>query len=249
MSIPSFPPRPEDILKSDSAGIPGAAEIRNVVKLSQAAYDALPVKDTRTIYVIKDSGEVPALGSGAVLSVNGQTGAVTISAGVSSVNGLTGDVSLNFSSPGHTHTAGEVGLPAISVGALTTTVGASSSEYYEYGLTVSLPSAGAYDVRVVLVGASTSTASGGALVAINGNSYVGSSTPSGYAQYGGPDLVGNTAQAMTASTSGALSAAFVYATSGAATLAVRLNSASPPDAAHLVPGSHIIAIRCGDGPS
>lgn len=233
MSIPSFPPRPEDILKSDSAGIPGAVEIRNVVKLSQAAYDALPVKDTRTIYVIKDSGEVPALGSGAVLSVNGQTG----------------DVSLNFSSPGHTHTAGEVGLPAISVGALTTTVGASSSEYFEWGLAVSLPSAGAYDVRVVLVGASTSATSGGALVAINGSSYAGSSPPSGYVLYGGADLVGNTAQAMSASTVSALSSSFVYATSAAATLAVRLNSASPPDSAHLVPGSHIIAIRCGDGPS
>lgn len=245
MSIPSFPPRSEDTLKSDSAGIPGATEIKNLVNISQASYDALAKKDSSTLYVVKGPGALVA----GVASVNGQTGAVTVSAGVSSVNGQTGDVNLNFSSPGHTHTAGEVGLPSISVGALTSTVGASSSEYYDYGLTVSLPSAGAYDVRVVLVGASTSTASGGALVAINGNSYVGSSPPSGYAQYGGPDLVGNTAQAMTASTSGALSAAFVYATSGAATLAVRLNSASPPDAAHLVPGSHIIAIRCGDGPS
>lgn len=200
------------------------------------------------LYYRKPNGTLGTLVTG-VSSVNGQTGAVTISAGVSSVNGLTGAVNLSFSSPGHTHTAGEVGLPSISVGALTSTVGASSSEYYDWGLSVSLPSAGVYDVRVVLVGASTSAASGGALVAINGSSYVGSAVPSGYALYGGVDLVGNTAQAMTASTAGALTAAFVYATSEAATLAVLLNSASPPDSAHLVPGSHMIAIRCGDGPS
>ena len=34
MSIPSFPPRAEDTLKSDSAGIPGAVEIRNMVSVS-----------------------------------------------------------------------------------------------------------------------------------------------------------------------------------------------------------------------
>ena len=52
MSIPSFPTRPEDTLRSDSAGIPGAVEIRNVVTISQAAYDALAVKDPQTLYVI-----------------------------------------------------------------------------------------------------------------------------------------------------------------------------------------------------
>lgn len=52
MSIPSFPPRPEDTLRSDSAGIPGAVEIRNVVTISQAAYDALAVKDSQTLYII-----------------------------------------------------------------------------------------------------------------------------------------------------------------------------------------------------
>jgi hypothetical protein len=245
MSIPSFPPRPEDTLRSDSAGIAGATEIKNLVNISQASYDALAKKDSSTLYVVKGAGALVA----GVASVNGQTGAVTVNAGVSSVNGQTGNVSLSFSSPGHTHTAGEVGLPSISVGALTSTVGASSSEYYEYGLTVNLPSAGAYDVRVVLVGASTSLASGGALVAINGSSYVGSAPPAGYALYGGAELVGNTAQAMVASTTSALSSSFVYATSAAASLAVKLNTANPPDAAHLVPGSHIIAIRCGDGPS
>jgi hypothetical protein len=245
MSIPSFPPRSEDTLKSDSAGIPGATEIKNLVNISQASYDALAVKDSSTLYVVKGAGALVA----GVASVNGQTGAVTVSAGVSSVNGQTGNVSLSFSSPGHTHTAGEVGLPSISVGALTSTVGASSSDYYEYGLSVNLPSAGAWDVRVVLVGASTSLSSGGALVAINGSSYVGSTTPSGYALYGGPDLVGNTAQAMSNSTASALSSSFIYATSAAATLAVKLNTANPPDNAHLVPGSHIVAIRCGDGPS
>jgi len=229
MSIPSFPPRPEDTLKSDSAGITGATEIKNLLNISQASYDALAKKDSSTLYVVKGAGALVA--------------------GVSSVNGQTGNVNLSFSSPGHTHTAGEVGLPSISVGALTSTVGASSSEYYEYGLTVNLPSAGAYDVRVVLVGASTSLSSGGALVAINGSSYVGSTTPAGYALYGGAELVGNTAQAMVASTTSALSSSFVYATSAAASLAVKLNTANPPDAAHLVPGSHIIAIRCGDGPS
>lgn len=245
MTVPSFPPRSEDTLKSDSAGIPGATEIKNLVNISQASYDALAIKDPGTLYVVKGAGALVA----GVASVNGQTGAVTVSAGVSSVNGQTGNVSLSFSSPGHTHTAGEVGLPSISVGALTSTVGASSSDYYEYGLTVNLPSAGAYDVRVVLVGASTSPSSGGALVAINGSSYVGSTPPSGYALYGGAELVGNTAQAMAAATASALSSSFVYATSAAATLAVKLNTANPPDAAHLVPGSHIIAIRCGDGPS
>jgi len=209
---------------------PGATGFKKIIALTQAAYDALAVKDSQTLYVVK--------GSGPLIS------------GVASVNGQTGDVSLSYSSPGHTHTAGEVGLPSISVGAITTTQGASSSDYYEVqGMSVNLSSPGAYDVRVVLVGASTSAVSGGALVAINGASYVGSTTPTGYALYGGAELVGNTAQAMSASTSGAVSAAFVYATSAAATLAVRFNSASPPDNAHLVPGSHIIAIRCGDGPS
>ena len=52
MSIPSFPPRAEDTLKSDSAGIAGAVEIRNIVTISQAAYDALAVKDASTLYVI-----------------------------------------------------------------------------------------------------------------------------------------------------------------------------------------------------
>lgn len=229
MSTPSFPPRPEDTLKSDSAGIPGATEVKNLVNISQASYNALAKKDSSTLYVVK--------GAGALI------------AGVASVNGQTGDVALSFAAPSHTHTAAEVGLPSISVGALTSTVGASSYDYYDSGLSVSLPSAGAYDVRVVLVGASTSATSGGALLTINGSSHVGSYPPSGYALYGGVDLVGNTAQAMSASTSGALTAAFVYATSAAATIAVKLNTANPPDAAHLVPGSHIIAIRCGDGPS
>lgn len=52
MSVPSFPPRPEDTLKSDSAGITGAVEIRNIVTISQAAYDALAVKDSQTLYII-----------------------------------------------------------------------------------------------------------------------------------------------------------------------------------------------------
>ena len=52
MPIPSFPVRAEDALKSDSAGIAGANEIRNVVTISQAAYDALAVKDPDTLYVI-----------------------------------------------------------------------------------------------------------------------------------------------------------------------------------------------------
>lgn len=52
MSIPSFPPRPEDTLLSDSAGIAGATQIRNVVAISQAAYDALAVKDSATLYII-----------------------------------------------------------------------------------------------------------------------------------------------------------------------------------------------------
>lgn len=52
MSIPSFPPRAEDTLKSDSAGIPGATQITNVVAISQADYDALTKKDATTLYVI-----------------------------------------------------------------------------------------------------------------------------------------------------------------------------------------------------
>jgi hypothetical protein len=52
MPIPSFPPRAEDTLKSDSAGIPGAAEVRNVVTIPQAGYDALAVKDAKTLYIV-----------------------------------------------------------------------------------------------------------------------------------------------------------------------------------------------------
>lgn len=227
MSIPSFPPRPEDTLKSDSAGIPGATEVKNLVNISQASYNALAKKDSNTLYVVK--------GAGALI------------AGVASVNGQTGDVTLSFSSPGHTHTASEVGMPSIVIGALTTTHGASSSDYYDVpSLSLNLTQSGVWDVRVVLVGASTSASSGGAYVTLNGTSYVGSTAPVGYASYGGSDLVGNTAQAASASASGAISASFVYATTVASTLAVRLNTANPPDNAHLVPGSHVIAIRCGD---
>jgi hypothetical protein len=52
MPIPSFPVRPEDTIRSDSAGIPGAVEVRNIVTLAQAAYDALAVKDPRTLYIV-----------------------------------------------------------------------------------------------------------------------------------------------------------------------------------------------------
>ena len=55
MSIPSFPARPEDTLKSDSAGIPGAVEVRNIVTLTQAAYDALEAKDAATLYIVTAS--------------------------------------------------------------------------------------------------------------------------------------------------------------------------------------------------
>jgi hypothetical protein len=57
MPIPSFPVRPEDTLRSDSAGIPGAVEVRNIVTLAQAAYDALAVKDPRTVYVVTPDPE------------------------------------------------------------------------------------------------------------------------------------------------------------------------------------------------
>lgn len=52
MPIPSFPVRPEDTLRSDAAGIPGATEVRNIVTLSEDAYDSLAVKDPRTVYVV-----------------------------------------------------------------------------------------------------------------------------------------------------------------------------------------------------
>jgi len=52
MTIPSFPVRPEDTLRSDSAGVAGATEIKNVVAISQANYDALASKDPNTLYVI-----------------------------------------------------------------------------------------------------------------------------------------------------------------------------------------------------
>lgn len=181
---------------------------------------------------------------------NGTLG--TLIAGVSSVNGKTGAVTLTYSDVaaaplGHTHTASEVGMPSIVIGALTTTYGASSSDYYDVpSLSLNLTQSGVWDVRVVLVGASTSASSGGAYVTLNGTSYVGSTTPVGYASYGGSDLVGNTAQAASANASGAISASFVYATTVASTLAVRLNTANQPDNAHIVPGSHVIAIRCGD---
>lgn len=57
MPIPSFPTRPEDTLRSDSAGIPGAVEIRNVVTIAQAAYDALAVKDATTLYIVTPDPE------------------------------------------------------------------------------------------------------------------------------------------------------------------------------------------------
>jgi hypothetical protein len=57
MPIPSFPPRAEDTLKSDSAGIPGAAEVRNVVTISQGDYDALAIKDAKTLYVVTPDPE------------------------------------------------------------------------------------------------------------------------------------------------------------------------------------------------
>ena len=52
MSMPSFPIRNEDVLKSDSAGIPGATQISNVVAITSAAYDALAAKDPNTLYVV-----------------------------------------------------------------------------------------------------------------------------------------------------------------------------------------------------
>jgi len=55
MPIPSFPIRAEDGLKSDSAGIAGATEVRNIVTLTQAAYDALAVKDSQTLYIVTAS--------------------------------------------------------------------------------------------------------------------------------------------------------------------------------------------------
>ena len=56
MPIPSFPVRPEDTLRSDSAGIPGAVEVRNIVTLAQAAYDAL-TPDATTLYVVTPDPE------------------------------------------------------------------------------------------------------------------------------------------------------------------------------------------------
>lgn len=52
MSVPSFPIRAEDGLKSDSAGIPGATEVKNIVTISQSDYDALAVTDATTLYII-----------------------------------------------------------------------------------------------------------------------------------------------------------------------------------------------------
>jgi len=52
MSIPSFPIRAEDGLKSDSASIAGATEVRNIVTISQSDYDALAVKDAKTLYIV-----------------------------------------------------------------------------------------------------------------------------------------------------------------------------------------------------
>ena len=51
-TIPSFPPRPEDTLLSDSAGIPGATEVANIVKISQADYNALVSPDPKVLYII-----------------------------------------------------------------------------------------------------------------------------------------------------------------------------------------------------
>jgi len=55
MSVPSFPIRSEDALKSDSAGIAGAGEVKNIVTITQAAYDALAVKNATTLYIVTAS--------------------------------------------------------------------------------------------------------------------------------------------------------------------------------------------------
>jgi hypothetical protein len=57
MPIPSFPIRAEDGLKSDSAGIPGAAEVKNIVTISQSDYDALAVTAPTTLYIVTPDPE------------------------------------------------------------------------------------------------------------------------------------------------------------------------------------------------
>jgi hypothetical protein len=52
MSVPSFPPRSEDTVKSVAAGIAGATEIKNIVTISQSDYDALSAPDAKTLYII-----------------------------------------------------------------------------------------------------------------------------------------------------------------------------------------------------
>jgi hypothetical protein len=57
MPIPSFPIRAEDGLKSDSAGIPGASEVKNIVTIAQAAYDNLAATDPQTLYIVTPDPE------------------------------------------------------------------------------------------------------------------------------------------------------------------------------------------------
>jgi len=51
MGVPSFPPRADEIVKSNAAGISGATEIKNIVVISQSDYDAL-TPDPKTLYII-----------------------------------------------------------------------------------------------------------------------------------------------------------------------------------------------------
>lgn len=38
--------------KSDTTGIPSASAVTNIIMISQLSYDAIPVKDPTTLYVI-----------------------------------------------------------------------------------------------------------------------------------------------------------------------------------------------------
>lgn len=42
-------------LTSDTSGIAGATAVTNIVKISQTAYDALPVKNPTTVYIIDNN--------------------------------------------------------------------------------------------------------------------------------------------------------------------------------------------------
>lgn len=125
-----------------------------------ALADTTPIPDS-TSDLINDSGFVDAAGAAAaapVQSVNGQTGAVTITAPVTSVNGQTGAVSLTIptDTADLTNTAGFVdaagaaaAAPVQSVNGQTGAVSVSlNTQIFEISVSYTIPANGNYNTNL-----------------------------------------------------------------------------------------------------